>query len=857
MSRARKIDTHRSGAAPGATRLSAGQRAQWLLHEIDPASPAYNVHLSLKVHSEIDVDALRRAFQRIVDRHAPLRSTFLTIDGEPYQIAAIGARVRFDEIDARSSNEEDVMRAVRDAAHVPFDLATGPVFRVRLYTRAARQHVLLVSAHHIVTDMWSTLVIMDELGRIYPAERAGRAAELQPLPLQYSDFVRWQDEMLAGAGGAGHERHWRTALAGDLPDLELATDLPRRAARSSAGETHRFHVEPMLAAGLHQVARSERATLFTILLAAFQALLHRETGQSDILVGTPAAARTRAEFESLVGYFVNPLPMRADFSGDPTFREHLRRAHGTVIGALEHQDFPFPTMVERFRPRRDPSRSPVFQSMFSFERPHRAEARESAAFVFGEDGTRRTLGELDIEPFLLDVQGAQFELTLAVHESGGGLNGAFEFNSALFRRESIERLTARFLTLLEAITADPSARISGIRQFPDDERRRILELWSGASSAPAGTEPVTRGIERAARQRPSSPAITFGAGTVTFGELSARVASLGRRLREAGIGRGSIVGILAGRSPHTIAGMLAVLESGGAYLPLDPALPPDRLAALMADASPALVLTLRGLWRPPAGDTMPILWLDEPQEPGPGGPGDPHPDPHPQDPASIIYTSGTSGAPKGVVIPHRALSNHAAAIAEAYGLAPADRVLQFASPAFDVAAEEIFPTLASGATVVLRPEGDVPGFEEFDLFLARERVTVVNIPASYWHAWVREADRSGRALAPDLRLVVTGSERVPPSGMAPWRRIARGRARLVNAYGPTETTITATLHAANDPPSPRGAGLDPEEASLPIGRPLPGVRVHTLDARGQTVGIGTPGVAIIGGAGVALGYLGR
>ncbi|MBI3447674.1 MAG: amino acid adenylation domain-containing protein [Acidobacteria bacterium] len=844
-------------AAAGATPLSAGQRAQWLLHEIDPASPAYNVHLSLKVHSEIDAGALRRAFQRIVDRHAPLRSTFRTFDGEPYQIAAIGAPVRFDEIDARGSNEEAVMRAAREAAHRPFDLATGPVFRVRLFTRAAHQHVLLISAHHIVTDMWSTLVIMDELGRIYPAERAGLPAELQPLPLQYLDFVRWQEEMLAGAEGTGHERHWRAALAGDLPDLELATDRPRGAARSSAGETHRFRVEPELAGRLHQVARSERATLFTILLAAFQALLHRETGQSDIIVGTPAAARTRAEFESLVGYFVNPLPMRADFSGDPTFREHLRRAHGTVIGALEHQDFPFPTMVERFRPRRDPSRSPVFQSMFSFERPHRAEARGSAAFVFGEDGTRRTLGDLDIEPFILDVEGAQFELTLAVHESGGGLNAAFEFNSALFRRESIERLTARFLAILEAITTDPSVRISGIRQFPEDERRRILQIWSGASSAPAGAEAVTLAIARAARRRPSAPAITCGAETVTFGELSARVAALGRRLREAGIGPGAVVGLLAGRSPHTIAGMLAVLESGAAYLPLDPALPPHRLAALRADASPALVLTLRSLWRPPASDTMPVLMLDELPESWPGEAGDPPGNPHPEDPASIIYTSGTSGTPRGVVIPHRALSNHAAAIAEAYGLGPADRVLQFASPAFDVAAEEIFPTLASGATIVLRPEGDVPGFEEFDLFLARERVTVLNVPASYWHAWVRDADRSGRALAPDLRLVVTGSERVPPSGIAPWRRIARGRARLVNAYGPTETTITATLHAADESPSRPGAGFELEDASVPIGRPLPGVRVHALDSRGQTVGIGTPGEAVIGGVGVALGYLGR
>jgi len=837
--------------------LSYGQRAIWYLCQLEPLNSAYNVTLPIRIHSEVDATALRRAFQRIADRHAPLRATFPSRDGVPVQRVEEHRPVDFETISGEGWDSQELGERLRRIADRPFDLEHGPVFRVTLIRRAATEHLLVIGAHHLVTDMWSTVVLMEELGAIYPAERSGTIVELPRLPLQYAEFVEWQRTMLEGAEGERLWTFWKDSLAGDLPPLGLQTDKPRPTIQTFAGETHRFRLDEDITHRLKALARSERITFYALLLATFQVLLHRYSGQPRILVGSPVAARSRPEFESLIGYFVNPLVFGADFSEDSTAREFLHSTGRAVLSALEHQDFPFPLLVERLNPPRDPRRSPLFQAMFSFERPHRPESRDSPGFLFGEEGRRRSIGGLDVEPFTIETKGAQFELTLAIHETGGALLASFEYNSGLFDRTTAARMEAHFRTLLDSILENPSCRISSLSMLPSAERRRVELEFSGIGSPPVPPGTVLERIARAGSLRPEAVAIEGTRETVTFAELERRASRIACRLRARGLRPGAIVGIVAGRSPAAIAGMLGVLQAGATYVSLDPSYPTRRLALLIADASPAFVFAqegtealLRGIG---VADIQSLESRGHPESDEPDTPA-PAPPPEPGHAAYLAYTSGSTGSPNGVLISHHALLNHAVQVARAYRLQPDDRVLQFASLGFDVAAEEIYPSLLSGASVVLRPERDFPSIREFARMLSDRGITVVNLPATYWHQWADELDEDPALLPERVRLVVVGSERVRPESVTRWKRSAGSGVRLVNAYGPTEATITATLYDTGTAPlSPNHR----DSANVAIGRPIPGAHVHVLDSALQPVPIGVPGEAFIGGVGVALGYLRR
>ncbi|HEV8376816.1 MAG TPA: condensation domain-containing protein, partial [Candidatus Polarisedimenticolia bacterium] len=625
------------------------------MHQLEPSSSAYNVHLPVRIHAPVDVDAMRRTFQKLVDRHAPLRSTFGERDGLPFQREAHRLPVRFEALSASGCDLRTLNRRVLERAHEPFDLERGPVFRVALFTLNPEEHILLVSAHHIATDMWSTVVLMEEMHVLYPAERAGKAAVLPPLAAEYTDYVHWQREMISSPEGEAHWAYWKKALSGGFPALDLAVDRPRPLVQTYRGDGRKVRIDEALTGRLKALAASEKVTFFTLLLGAFQTLLHRYTGQTNVLVGSPAAARSRPEFEAIVGYFVNPLVFRADFSDDPPFRDFLKRSRVAVVGALDHQDFPFPLLVERLQPERDPARSPIFQAMFSFERPHRARARNSPAFLFGEEGTRRPLAGLDLEPFLLETKGAQFDLTLAVHESRDALNAFVEYNADLFNASSIDRMVTHFRTLLEGIVEDPSSRVSALPLLDPAGRRRVLEVLSGALSSPSSEERVHERIEKMAHSIPEATALVVGDECLSYRQLEARATRLAARLRGRGVSPGAIVGILADRSVEAIVGILGVLKAGGAYLPLDPALPRERLALLVEDAKPALMLAPRRLGRDLHALVPEILDLETGGETESVAPGLVPSRPGPEDPAYVIYTSGSTGSPKGVVIPHRGL----------------------------------------------------------------------------------------------------------------------------------------------------------------------------------------------------------
>jgi amino acid adenylation domain-containing protein/non-ribosomal peptide synthase protein (TIGR01720 family) len=813
--------------------LSYGQQALWFVHQLDRLSAAYNVHIAFRIHSPLDVGALRSAFQAIVDRHAPLRSTFAEREGIPFQRVAERVEVAFSVHDATGLDAAALRRRLLEEVHRPFDLEHGPVFRVALF-RTQDAYDLIFTAHHVVVDMWSTIIILEELAAHYLGTTMP-----DTLTLEYRDYVRRQSDMLHGDDGESLFRYWRDTLRGDLPTLDLPLDRPRPPAQTFRGRSRRFLIDAHIHTSLRSLAREESSTQFAVLVAAFQAFLHRLTEQDDVLVGAPTAARSRPEWDALVGHFANPVIMRATFGDDPTFRELCRRAGAAVVGAIEHQDFPFPLLVERLQIVRDPARSPLFQAMISFERPHRAEGRNSPAFVFGDEPVRRALGQLEIEPIPLLVDSAQFDLTLVLRESESNLFATLEYNTDLFNDSTIDRWIRHFLVLLEGATKDPDIRVSALPLVEAEELGRLARSSVQRDASLNAPESVDKAIAETASRQPKAVAVVDGPRSLSYGELRGRVENLAGRLSGLGVGAGDRVGLFAERSVDAVIMMLAILEAGAAWLPLDPSLPKARLNALVEDARPSFVLAPGALVKHAPGRAI-SLEAEVPLVPPA--------DSVSNSPAYLMYTSGSTGKPKGVVVPNCALASHAVATAGRYELAPSDRVLHFASLAFDVAVEEIFPTLLAGATIVVRPPGDVPTITEFDTLLREQRVTVVNLPASYWHEWVAEIDRGRVQLPPHLRLVVVGSERLLPVSVSAWSRHVGSRVRLLNAYGTTETTITSTVYDAS-----LNAGRN--AANVAIGKPLQGVRVYVIDGGMQRLPVGIPGEALIGGASIALGYL--
>ncbi len=813
--------------------LSYGQRALWFVHQLDRSSAAYNVHIAFRIHSPLDVDALRSAFQAIVDRHAPLRSTFAERGGVPFQRVAEKMEIAFSVHDARTLDASTLRRRLLEELHRPFDLERGPVFRVALF-RTQNAHDLIVTAHHVVLDMWSTIIILEELAAHYSG-----STTLGTLAIEYGDYVRWQNEMLHGHDGEHLFWYWRDVLGGDLPVLDLPLDRPRPPVQTFRGRSRRFLIDTRIHMSLRLLAREERSSEFAVLVAAFQALLHRLTGQREVLVGAPAAARSQPEWDALVGHFVNPVVMRANFGDDPTFRKLCRRASAAVLGAIEHQDFPFSFLVERLQVVRDPTRSPLFQTMISLERPHRADGRYSPAFVFGDESVRRALGQLEIEPILLPSDSAQFDLTLALRESEANLFATLEYNTDLFNDSTIDRWIGHLLVLLEGATKDPDMAVSALPLVEAGELVRLVRSSKPPSGPLNPAQLVDKAIAETARRHPNAVAVVDGPRSLTYSELRSRVENLAGRLSGLGLGAGDRVGLFTERSVDAVVMMLAIIEAGAAWLPLDPSLPKSRLNALLEDARPKVVLAPGALVGHAPGRAI-SLEVDAPLALPSGSRGDA--------PAYVMFTSGSTGKPKGVVIPNRALANHAVAAAGRYELAPGDRVLHFASLAFDVAIEEIVPTLLAAATIVVRPPGDVPTITEFNALLREQRVTVANLPASYWHEWVAEIDRGRVEVPPHLRLVIVGSERLLPGSVSAWSRHVGSRVRLLNAYGTCETTITSTVYEA-------GASAGRDAANVSIGKPLQGVRVYVVDSRMQLLPVGVPGEALIGCASIALGYL--
>jgi natural product biosynthesis luciferase-like monooxygenase protein len=692
--------------------LSYGQRALWFLHQLAPESAAYNVFFAMRVLSDLNVPALRRAFQALLDRHPSLRTTYVVRDGQPAQLIHEQREVYFEEIDASTWSADELDERLVEAAHRPFDLEHGPLFRVHLFTRAAGQHVLLLTAHHIAIDLWSLVLLMDELRLMRPAEDGNAQTSLPAPGVPYTDYIRWQSEMLAGEHGERLWEYWHKQLAGEPPLLKLPIDRPPPPVQTYRGASYTFKLDEQLTARLAVVAKQERATLYMLLLAAFKVLLHRYTAQEDMWVGSLASGRSRAEFKSIVGYFVNPMVLRASLAGNPTFKEFLGQVRLNVLSALKRQDYPFPLLIERLQPVRDPSRSPLFQALFLLQRLHRLEDHNVPLFVMGEAGARMELAGHEVESYALQERVAQFELELIMVEAEGRLSGALRYNTDLFERTTIARMVGHFQTLLESVIANPEQRLADLPLLDAAERRQLLAGWNDTRADYREDTAVQHYFEAQADAMPDAIALVFEDEELTYRELNERANQLARHLRTLGVGAERIVGIYMQRSPLMLVAMLGVLKAGGAYLPLDMASPKERLIHMLDDTRPLLLLTEEHLADElPTSDAVRVVSLDAEwqtiaQESAENLANVTLPD----NTAYVIYTSGSTGRPKGTMICHRNLNNFLAAMNERLGSDAPGVWLAVTNTSFDISILELLWTLARGFKVVIHAEQDGTGY---------------------------------------------------------------------------------------------------------------------------------------------------
>ena len=826
--------------------LSHGQRALWAIQNVSPESTAYNVSLAARIRGEVDLNALRRAFDVLVQRHSMLRARFPFRDGGP--VCFISEDVKIDFEDAADWTDDALRSRLNDEAWTSFDLENGPLLRALLFRRSARECVLLLSAHHIIVDFWSLGILIRELTSLYEAEVEGRPATL-PATRSYSDYVRHETTTLAGPEGEHVRNYWVKQLAGELPVLDLPTDRARPPIQSYRGASVLARLDPRLTQRLKRLALSHEATLYMTLLAAFQVLLYRYSNEEEILIGSPSSGRGSAEFAGTVGYFVNPLVLRAKLSGERSFSELLGDTRQTTLAAFEHHDYPFDLLVKQLQPERDPARSPLFQTMFAFQ----------------QGDTTLKLGDLPVESITLDQRAAQFDLSLTVVDVDPGLEMSFEYNTDLFDASTIERLGEHFRILLESIVTDPSVSLAALPLLSDATRQQILYRWNDTRSNLVPLVCVHDSFAQCAASTPEQNAIVAGEETLSYRELNNRANRLGHYLRRRGVGPEVRVGICVQRSVAMLTCVLGVLKAGGVYVPLDPAYPEERLAFMLKDSGAALLLNEHLL-------EVDAAAIDAESD------ADPAPSVTVDNLAYVIYTSGSTGMPKGVMVQHGSVANYIRAASLAYEIVPEDRILQFSSFNFDASVEEIFMSLTCGATLVLR-DGEVPKAPpEFLQECLEKKLTVLDLPTAYWHELVPGElkleqvrkrglpppflgfDERGQAPLPDLfysvvpddwaaasdvRLVIIGGDKALPERVEQWHRNVGPRVRLVNTYGPTEATIVATM-----------CDLQDTTTGVPIGRPVANTETYVLDRQLEPVMIGARGELYLGGANVSRGYLG-
>jgi len=823
--------------------LSFSQQRLWLLDRLQPGSAAYNLPSALRLQGPLRAAALARALARVVERHATLRTAFATLPGDAG--AAVQrlspptltpAPIPLIDLGALPADERDaaVRELLRAEALLPFDLERGPLFRFSLLRLGDADQVAMVTLHHIAADALSLEIFIRELSVLYTAAvRGGDEEALPALPIRYVDFACWQHEWARGGGLAGQLAYWRQRLAGAPTVLELPADRPRPVGRDYRVAVEPLALSPAVSSGLVELARGESATPFMAVFALLAELLRRHTGQDDLLVGSPVANRQRPETAGLIGFFVNTLVLRAEAGGDPSFRELLGRARETILGAFAHQDVPFDRLVEELQPERRLGHMPLFQVILSLQTAASSSAGESAA-----------LPELRVSRLPTGFGQARIDLAFTALQGEGWLDLAVEYNADLFDATTMRRLLARLATLAAACVAAPERRLSAHPGVPACERHQVLAEWNDRTLREAEPHPeplLHRLFEARVEAGPDRPALIWGEGRVTYGELNRRANRLARHLRELGVGPDAVVGICMDRSPDLMAAILAVLKAGGAYLPLDPEAPAERTGFMLADGGARVAVADAPLAAGIAGHGVRVL---TPERVGEGPAGDLAGGATADNLAYVIYTSGSTGRPKGVMVSHRAVCGTLLWRLACFALSGEDCILQNIAFTFDPSIWQIFGALLSGARLVPVARGGQQDFAGLVRTAAREGVTITDLAPPMLEAFL---EQEGLDECRGLRLLFAGGQALP-AALAGRFQERFPAAALQNIYGPTEAAIDAATWTCTPLPAGR---------TVPIGRPVAGRRLLVLDGELAPVPLGVPGELYIGGAGLARGYLGE
>jgi amino acid adenylation domain-containing protein len=822
---------------------SLDQERLWFIDQMEPGNPAYNIHTSTRLTGPMDAALMRRAINASIARHEVMRTTLRVVDGRPVQVVAPTMEIDLPVTDLTSvpdhEKEAAGLQAAVDAAAVRFDMERGPLVRATLIRLAPEDHILTICMQHAITDRWSFDIFESEITQMYLALRAGTTVEWPPLPIQFADFAAWQREELSGERGERHMEYWRTRLAGAPLVLEIPPDRSRPPVQTFAGGREYIVYSEELLARLKELTQRAGATMFMTMLAALDVLCWKHAGQRDLVIGSAIADRNRPETENVLGYFLNMLLLRATIDPAMSFRELLHQARDTALGAYAHQDVPFATLVNELRPRQDPSRNPLIQVSYIYLDFPVMTSPEQAGF---------TASSLDV-----DNGASRFDMTLACTELPGiGIHSYIEYNTDLYSKPRVARMLEHLGRILEWAAQHPDRPLHELEMLTPDETRRLVVDFHAERGGPPlpGTRRMLLhdGIAQAAAARPDAPALVIDGRVATRGELAAKSARVAGRLRRLGVGRGDRVPVCAVRSVEQAAALLGVLQAGAAYVPLDAALPADRIAVTLHGASPTVILAQRhlaGALRAITSTPCEILEsiLEEPEEIA-AGTSAPPPEPSPLDPAYVMFTSGSTGAPKGVVVPHAAIANRVAWAQDHTPLDESDRVLHNASFGFDIAAWELFGPLREGAVVVMPREGEHKDPAALARLMREERVTVAHAVPSVLRSLLDEPDISR---CDTLRAILCGGEELDRELHDRVFERLPGRT-LAHFYGPTEAAISCLFWDCRP---------EPEGGPVPLGRPVSGARVYVLDDEMRPVPAGIPGEIHIGGVPLAHGYLGR
>jgi amino acid adenylation domain-containing protein len=820
-------------ARAGHVPLSYAQERLWVLEQLEATGAAYHIQAAVRLSGRLDVDALERSFTELVRRHEVLRTRFVAPDGSPEQVIEPVGPFRLEREDfadvAAEEQESAARRRAGEIARESFDLERGPLFLAVLLKLSATEHILLPVMHHIVSDDWSIKVLFRDVAALYAAFVDGRPSPLPDLPVQYADYALWQRGWLQGEVLDKQVGYWKERLSGAPAALDLPTDRPRPAVQSFRGASCAFELSKDLTQALSGLARAEGATLFMVLLAAFQVVLSRWSGQKDVVVGSPIAGRTHRATEGLIGFFVNTLALRTDLTGDPSFRALLHQVKDVALGAYAHQDLPFGKLVQELQPVRDPGRHPIFQTLLALQNVPQDGVELPWLPLGGMDGAHVA---------------AKFDLSLDVQESEEGLRGSFEYATDLFDASTIERLAGHLKTLLEGIVTSPEARLSQLSLLPEAERRQLLEEWNATTAEYPRDKCVHELFAAQAARTPDAVALVYEDGALTYGELDRRANQLGHHLQKLGVGPETIVGLCVERSLEMVVGLLGILKAGGAYLPLDPSYPQERLGYMVSDArAPVLVTQAHLLDQLPVHAASVVRldadWGEIERCPATAPPNMTLPD----NLAYVIYTSGSTGKPKAAANTHGGLLNRLLWMQTAYHLDESDRVLQKTPFTFDVSVWEFFwPLLIGARLVVARPEGHRDPAYLAEL-IEQQGITTLHFVPSMLQAFLQTADLRQCG---SVRNTICSGEALSVDTQE--RFFAELGSRLHNLYGPTEAAIDVSYWECKP---------DFTGSLIPIGRPIWNTQIYVLDDDLGPVPIGVAGELYIGGAGLARGYLGR